>query len=150
MATIPEKSIAAKPYRYILNKLEPHLVFPTKNPDVYSAFSVILSIPFLVVTDTAARLVLLTLVLFLDWMDGAAARKFKGISKKGYVIDVVFDRMSDGIIAASILGTTVGNLLFSLYLVNNILTIYAIKTGKHYLLAVRAFYWPILFFQLIW
>jgi phosphatidylglycerophosphate synthase len=150
MDTIPKKSIAARPYRFFLDLMEPYLVFPFKNPDVYSALSVLFSIPFLFVHGTTNRLALLIIVLFLDWMDGAAARKFKGKSKKGYVVDVMFDRLGDGIITASVVGSLMGNMLFSLYLVNNLLTLYAMKSGKHYLLAVRAFYGGILILQLIY
>lgn len=148
MDTVPKRSIIASPYRFVLSKGEKYLWFPFKNPDVYTVTSVILSTGFLFISNIPSRLVLLIVILLLDWMDGAAARRFKGPSKKGYIVDVTFDRISDGIITASIIGTVYGNILFFLYLMNNLLSLMAIRTNKSYLLAIRFFYLVILIFQM--
>lgn len=150
MDTIPKRGIASVPYRFILLKLEKYIPLPVKNPDFYTVLSVLFSIPFLFLHSTPVRLGLLLVVLFLDWMDGAAARKTRGVTHAGYIIDSVYDRLSEGLIVASVLGTWYGNVLFVLYLVNDLLMFYSIKTKKHYLLAVRFFYVLILTVQLFY
>jgi phosphatidylglycerophosphate synthase len=149
MDTIPKRSIAAAPYRHVLQLLEKYLIFPVKNPDFYTVLAVLLSIPFLFVQSIPVRFFLLICILLLDWLDGAAARKFKGVSKTGYVVDTVFDKISDGLVVVSVLGTGYGKILFFLYLINNLMTFYSIKTGKHYIMAIRFFYLVILIIQLI-
>jgi phosphatidylglycerophosphate synthase len=148
MDTVPKRSIIAAPYRFVLTLLEKYLRFPVKNPDVYTVIALLLSFLFLVIGDIKTRFVLLLVVLFFDWIDGAAARKFKGVSKRGYVVDQTFDKMSDGIIVTSVIGTGYGKVLFLLYLINNLVYYYSIKSGKHYIMPIRFFYLVILFIQM--
>lgn len=149
MDTIPKRSVVAMPYRRILDKFESYLFLPFKNPDAYTISAVILSVLFLFTAEINIRITLLILILLLDWADGAAARRYRGITASGYMVDVVYDRISEGIITASILGTWYGNILFLLYIINIILMFYAIKKGTSYLFAVRFFYLIILFVQFI-
>lgn len=149
MDTIPKRTAIASPYRYVLHILEKHLRFPVKNPDVYTVFSLLLSFLFLVLGNTLIRFVLLIIVLFFDWVDGAAARKFKGVSKRGYVVDQTFDKLGDGLITVSVLSSGYGKVLFLIYIINNLMYYYSIKTGKHYIMPIRFFYLIILLIQLL-
>lgn len=149
MDTIPKRNIIASPFRSLLERFEKYLVFPFKNPNVYTLCAVLLSILFLLISNITIRLILLTIILLLDWMDGVAARKLKSVSKSGYLTDATFDRISEGIITASILGTWYGDILFFLYIINIILVFYSVKKGTSYLIAVRFFYLIILFVQFI-
>ncbi len=148
MDSLPKRSIVASPYRFVLSKGEKYLWFPFTNPDVYTITSVILSAGFLCITHLPSRVLLINVIFLFDLIFGAAPPRFKCPTKKRYIVDVTFDRISDGIITASIVGTIYGNVLFALYLLNNILSLMAIRTNKSYLLAIRFFYLVILVVQI--
>jgi phosphatidylglycerophosphate synthase len=148
MDTLPKRSKVAGPYRYALNVMEPYLVFPFKNPDVYSIASLLLSVLFLVFSNRFILIALLTVTLILDWMDGAAARRFKKTRKEGYLIDVMFDRISEAFLFAPIIGTPLGKWFAMFYLMNIAFSFYAIISSKHYVLALRFIYLLLLVFNL--
>ena len=140
MDKIPQRTKLAKIYRSVLDRYESYLVFPIRDPNFYQVLSVFLSAVFLFKPQPFLGVCLMSLILLSDWMDGAAARKYKLTSREGWMIDVVVDRISEGFIFVVYLGTFVGNLCFGIYLLNIIGSIYSIKSGKHLLLPIRFFY----------
>lgn len=140
MDKIPQRNKLAKIYRNILDKYEGNLVFPIKDPNFYQILSVFLSGMFLFKPQPVLGIGLISLILLLDWMDGAVARKYNLTSREGWMIDVVIDRISEGLMFVAYLGTFVGNIFFSLYLLNILGSYYSIKSGKHTVMAIRFFY----------
>jgi len=88
------------------------------------------------------RLIIVTVVLISDWLDGATARSQKITSKEGWMIDVAVDRVSEGFIFAIHLDTYIGKVFFALYVLNTILSMYSISSKKHLILPLR-FMWLI-------
>lgn len=140
MDKIPKRSKLAKIYRDVLDKYENRLVFPVKDPNFYQFISIFLSTVFLFKPGIVLGIVLLTIILISDWMDGAVARKYGLTSREGWMIDVVIDRLSEALIFVGYLGTVVGKIFFGAYLLNIVLSFYAVRTGKHLLIATRFFY----------
>lgn len=140
MDKIPKRSKLAKIYRDVLDKYEDKLVFPVKDPNFYQVVSVLLSAVFLFKPGIVLGIVLLAVILISDWMDGAVARKYNLTCREGWMIDVVIDRLSEALIFVGYLGTIVGKIFFGMYLINIVMSFYAVKSGKHLLIATRFFY----------
>jgi phosphatidylglycerophosphate synthase len=140
MDKIPQRSNLAKIYRNILDKFEGRLVFPVSNPHFYQVLAIFLSGIFLFRPNPSLGAVLLIIILLLDWVDGAVARKNNLASRKGWLTDVAVDRISEGLIFVVYLGTLAGNLFFMMYLFNILGSYYSIRSGKHTILPVRFFY----------
>lgn len=140
MDKIPKRTKLAGAYRSILDKYEGSLIFPFKNPSYYQVIGLLLSIVFLFLTSSVSKIIVLLFILFLDWFDGAAARKFGYTGKTGWMIDVVIDRISEGFIFISEIFNPIGRVFFLLYILNIFLSFYAVKTGKHYLIPIRFLY----------
>lgn len=140
MDKIPKRNKLAKVYRNILDRYEDKLVFPIKDPNFYQIMSVFLSALFLFKPQPIWAIVSILVILLSDWMDGAVARKYGLTSREGWMIDVVIDRISEGLMFVVYLGTMVGKIFFGIYLVNIALSFYSIKSGKHLLIAIRFFY----------
>lgn len=140
MDKIPQRNKLAKLSREMLEKYENSLIFPVKDPNFYQILSVFLSAVFLFKPQPILAICLITIILISDWLDGAVARRYKLTSKEGWLIDVVVDRISEGLMFVAYLGTFIGNLFFGLYLLNFIGAIYSIKSGKQRLIALRFLY----------
>ena len=140
MDTIPKRTKLARVYRVVLDKYEHLLVFPIKDPNFYQIVAIILSGIFLFKPQPSIGIVLIVILHILDWMDGAVARRYKLTSREGWIIDVLVDRISEGLMFVAYLGTSVGNIFFGLYLVNILSSFYSVKSGKHFMLALRFFY----------
>lgn len=142
MAYIPQRLAFTRMYRSLLGRAEPYLVLPIRDPNVYQILSLILSIVYVGAVTVTVQIILVVMILISDWMDGAAARKYSKPSREGWMIDVAVDRISEGFIFLSHLFTFWGNIFFLLYLVNIGLSIRSVRTGTHFLLALR-FMWLI-------
>lgn len=141
MVKIPKRNLLAQIYRKPAYKVERFIPLLSKNPGLYQFLALILSILFLFTQNQPFyQLILITLILLLDWFDGATARKQGITSKKGYITDVAVDRISEGLIFFTIINSNIGKFFFTLYLVNNILSFHSIKSGKHRIIALRFFY----------
>jgi phosphatidylglycerophosphate synthase len=147
MDKLPVRTQLAQLYRQPLHKLERVLPFPIKDPNVYQLLGLTLSVFFLFTKTSSQQIIILSLVLILDWFDGATARKFSLTSKSGYLIDVLVDRFSEGLIFIAVLNSTAGKVFFGFYLLNNILSFYSVKSGKHTIIALRFFYLIFLIIQ---
>lgn len=141
MDKIPQRTNLAKVlYRNLMDKYENHLVLPIKDPNFYQVLSILLSGVFLFKPQPLLGITLIVAILYSDWLDGAVARRYKLTSREGWMIDVVVDRISEGLMFVAYIGTTVGNIFFGLYLFNIIGAYYSVKSGRHFLLAIRFFY----------
>ncbi len=144
MDTIPERTQLAKMYRKVLDKYEGSLMLPFKNPSHYQVIGLVLSIVFLFSSNPLIKALLIIIVLVLDWLDGAAARKFGLTGKAGWMTDVAIDRMSEGLLLMSEIFNPLGRIFLSLFILNILLSFYSIRSGKHYSLPLRPFYLIIL------
>lgn len=140
MGTIPTRSKLAGIYRKILSTWEKGLVLPIRNPSFYQVVAIFLSILLMFLGYKPVVVVLVFLILLSDWFDGAVARSQGVASLKGWMIDVVVDRISEGFMFIPLLDTFVGKLFFFSYLVNIGFSFYSVKTGKHILLPLRFVY----------
>ncbi len=140
MENVPQRTALASIYRKPLELMEKFLPFGFFNPNYLQIFSLLASIFYLFINNHHLNFYLIVLILLADWLDGAAARARKTISKKGWMIDVVVDRISEGFIFAAHLNTDLGKIFFALYLINIFLSIYSIKSNKHLMLPLR-FLW---------
>ncbi|OIO44368.1 MAG: hypothetical protein AUJ41_03170 [Candidatus Pacebacteria bacterium CG1_02_43_31] len=149
MDKIPKRTGIAYIYRSVLHNWEKYLIFPSKNPSNYQIVGLLLSIGYLLTNNLIFQIILVGVILILDWMDGAVARKFNLDTKEGWMIDVFIDRLSEGFMFAAHLSTTLGTWFFALYIINTILSIYSIKSGKHLIMPLR-FVWLLILLGKLW
>jgi len=89
---------------------------------------------------------LIIIILFTDWFDGATARKHGFATKEGYLIDVVIDRYSEVLIFLGDSPHPVALLFLAAAAVNIALSFYSFRTGHHTSMALRFFYlFPLIF-----
>lgn len=136
-----------------------YLPLPKINPHFVSFASVVLSFLFLLGCYLNLRYKLfwgtacLLFILMLDWSDGLIARKYNLVSKEGWAIDVVADRISEGLIFLAIYSNSWFYIWFSLWLINNLLSIISYLTKKHISLPLRwsfLIYFILLFYFNSW
>jgi len=111
------------------------LPWPYFHPNLISFFSIIFSILFVVTLkwlNPYISLACLILNFMLDWADGLVAKKYNLCSKKGWVIDVVADRISEGIIFFNFF-----NPWFYLFILNSVLTVISYFIKKQIILPLR-------------
>lgn len=115
---------------------------PRINPDVVSLSAILVSFLFVVAVSNELSFVawlFLCVLLFLDGLDGAIARKY-GIRKTaadkrhGQLVDVVADRASEGILFVI---PPFFLPWFPLFLVNIILTVITLRTQRAFILPLR-------------
>lgn len=135
-------------YRQYLEPLEKYLWLPIKNPDIYSLVGVVFSLSFFFIHNTLLLIVFIVIILFVDWLDGATARRYNLSSREGYIIDTVADRVSEACMFLPIFFSLLGSIFFFFYLVNLFLSCYALQFGKHYVLPLRFLYLLILVWQI--
>lgn len=150
MDKIPQRIKMALQYRAILNKFEGRLIFPVKNPSFYQVLALCISVYYLFSVGIGLRLLIVVAALILDWLDGAAARKYGLSSRAGWMIDVVVDRISEGFIFAGEFFTFEGKMFFTAYIVNIFLSMRSVKSGKHFILPLRFIWMVILLAKVLW
>lgn len=132
----PVKLNWVKTIRKYLDGAVIRLPLPNVDPNIISVLSVLFIIIALIFHDHIWWLftwVLLSLIF--DWLDGVIARKHKRATKKGYLIDVYCDRLSEGLLFIVFF-----NPWFYFFIVNLFLTVYSWKTKIHFVLALRLFF----------
>lgn len=149
MDQIPKRTGLANFYRSALDKWEKYLVFPLKNPSYYQVIGLMLSVVYLFSSTLIFQSVIVGIILILDWMDGAVARRYNLVGREGWMIDVVVDRLSEGFIFAALLFTPIGMVFFALYILNIFLSMYSVKSGKHLVLPLR-FVWLLILLGKLW
>jgi hypothetical protein len=140
----------ARGVRAISDPLLLCLPLPRLNPNLLSGLSLLTSLCTIAVWahSPAMGLVLLTITLLLDWFDGLIAKKHGLSSETGYFIDVMTDRISEGILAIPFFVPW-----FYLFVLNSILAVWSFATKRHIVLPLRHFLlvvlliteWPRLF-----
>lgn len=111
------------------------LPLPRVHPNLVSVFSVFTSVLFLLCFLEGLRMLALFFLLFtllLDWMDGLIAKKYAICSKHGYLVDMISDRLSEGI-------TFIPFIVPWLYLslLNFVLVFVGIAVSRHVVLPLR-------------
>lgn len=149
MDQIPKRTGLANIYRSVLDKWEKYLIFPLKNPSYYQVIGLVLSVAYLFTSTLVIQSVIVGVVLILDWMDGAVARKYNLVGREGWMIDVFVDRLSEGFIFVALLFTPIGIVFFTLYILNILLSMYSVRSGKHLILPLR-FAWLLILLGKLW
>jgi phosphatidylglycerophosphate synthase len=144
MDTVPVRRPVALPYRKLLGLFERRIILPDISPSYYHLFGILASILFVYTSWLWLKIILLTMVLIADWLDGATARRFNKCCRAGYLTDVLTDRVSEAFIFMSVVGTTLGQIFFLLWMINLILAFYSVRTNKHTSGALRFAYLIIL------
>lgn len=145
----PARPLVARLYRTPLAWLEARLWLPRLPPSLYSAASLVFSLGVWLVPPPAATALLVALALLADWLDGATARRFGSDARRGYLTDVLVDRVSEGLIFTAAAGNPVGRLFIGLWLLNCLLVAYSLRSGRHRILPLRFAYlaalvaWPL-------
>lgn len=105
---------------------------PNINPDLVSIMSVfVLAFGFLYQKDLWI-FTFVFLSLILDWLDGVIARKYDRVTRHGYWVDVICDRLGELIIAIY------SPLLWlPFFVINLIMTFINTKTKVHLILPIR-------------
>lgn len=140
MDKLPERLKIASWYRGIYQRLEKKLWLPRVNPSVYQVIAILLSFAFLLIEGKWTKFLLVLLIILLDWLDGATARRYGLSGEMGYMIDVVVDRFSELIMFYPVNGGALASIWFSLALFNLALSFLSYKTGKHAILPLRFVY----------
>jgi phosphatidylglycerophosphate synthase len=149
MDTIPKRRSIALPYRSVLAFLESRAFLPDINLSIYHLAGFALSVAFLYATSPRVKILIILLILIADWLDGATARRFNKGSRSGYVLDVVTDRVSEGLIFSGEAGTSIGKILYLLWIANLILAFYSFRSNKHTSLPLRFIFVLVLVFQVL-
>ncbi|MFH1643326.1 MAG: CDP-alcohol phosphatidyltransferase family protein [Patescibacteria group bacterium] len=115
------------------------LFYKFLTPNQYSYLAIFISLigfKFLIELKLKTALVLLATASFLDFVDGAVARKTETASKKGAYLDTILDRYVEGIILLGFLFLPLPQILFPNYiwiflaLFGSLMTTYAKAAGK--------------------
>ncbi len=110
---------------------------PKLNPNMVSGGSLVLSlfVPLGFLFYDFLGIFILFLVLCFDYLDGFIAREYGLDSEEGYMVDVVVDRVSEGVIfMVSVFPW------FVLFSVNNLLALRSFRKDEHFILPLRHFY----------
>lgn len=149
MDNIPIRSPLAMIYRRLLASLEKWIVLPNIRPSYYDVSGILLSLLFFVITSPWLKILILAMVLLTDWLDGATARQYCQLKKEGYMMDVMIDRASEGLIFAAGIGTVLGKVFFLLWMLNIVLGFYSVFSKKHTSLPLRFLYMVALIVQVL-
>ena len=133
----------------MFSALENRVYLPDISPSYYHAFAIAASILFIYTQAPWLKILILSLVLAADWLDGATARRYHKCCRAGYMTDVVTDHLSEGFIFWSIASTTLGQVFFLLWLANLVLAFYSVRSNKHTALPLRCIYLLFLIAQAI-
>jgi phosphatidylglycerophosphate synthase len=131
----------------VLFVFEKRAPLPNINPAYYHTLALVLSVLSLYTPMPAQRIAIVGIVLVADWLDGATARRYRGGSREGYIIDVVTDRASEAFMFAAA-ATPLGYVFFLLWITNCALAFYSVRTGLHTALPLRFTFLIVLMAQL--
>lgn len=146
MDDIPRRRSLALPYRSLLTFFEKRVYLPDITPSYYHVFGLFASVLFLYCQAAWLKILVLALILVADWADGATARRYNKCRRAGYMLDVVTDRASEGLIFAAGAGTTIGQVFYLAWLLNLLLAYYSIRSNRHSSLPLRFAYLLVLIF----
>ena len=142
MDSIPGRRPVASAHRKVLSAIEKRVPLPDIHPSWYEVLALAASILYLFAWTPAQRIVLVTIALLADFLDGATARRYQRTSRAGYINDVMTDRASEAFIFTAAANSTLGQVFFLLWLVNCTLAFYSMQANRHTALPLR-FAWLI-------
>lgn len=129
---------------FFRNRIDPWLIklpLPRLHPTLISGLTLLISFLFVIFWNKAPSwaLFLLFIILILDWLDGAIARKYnfrktKEEKRRGWTIDTIFDRLSEGIITSLFIWPW-----FYLFLLNCLLSPFSYFFKTSFILNLRLF-----------
>jgi phosphatidylglycerophosphate synthase len=130
----PRLIASSRFYKGILNKALSWVPLPKISPNLVSVLSVVSVVIGLIFLNKSAALFFACVVLSMifDGLDGMIARKHNLTSEGGYIVDVLFDRLSEGIIFVGFMPWW-----FALFGLNVFLTIFSYKKGVHMILPLK-------------
>ncbi|MGM5488647.1 MAG: hypothetical protein ACQESG_06880 [Nanobdellota archaeon] len=106
-------------------------LLPRIDPNIIAGISVLASVLFLLVLEyEVLAFCMLLVILFLDWIGRYIEQKFKR-KDTVYSLDVMSDRLSEGIIFVIFFPW------FYLFVLNCLLTVYSYRRGTHVILPLR-------------
>jgi len=110
------------------------LPLPNIKPNIISGLSILTSMLFILVLKYSLILafILIIATLLLDWLDGLVAKKRNSCSEEGYMVDVVSDRLSEGIMLIPFFVPW-----FYLFALNSILTLLSFAKSRHIIIPLR-------------
>ncbi|MFC1662597.1 CDP-alcohol phosphatidyltransferase family protein [Patescibacteria group bacterium] len=131
---MPQKLSIIQKCREITDLWIRRLPLPNINPSIISFLAIPFSLAFIILWDDnqTAAFIFLALTLITDWLDGILAKKHHRESEKGWVIDTVTDRLSEGIIFLKFF-----NPWFYVFLANIVLSLISYKSKKAILIPLR-------------
>lgn len=147
MDDIPRRPRVATPYRTLLSSLEKRVALPNVNPSYYHVLALGLSVLYLYASTPAQKIWPIVVILIVDWLDGATARRHKQGSRAGYLIDLLTDRISEAFIFTAEAGTLLGQTFFLLWMINVALAFYSVRSNRHTALPLRFAFLVILLIQ---
>jgi phosphatidylglycerophosphate synthase len=149
MDSVPDRRAIASAHRKVLAAIEKRTPLPDIHPSWYGVLALASSILYLYAGTQAQRIVLVTIALLADFLDGATARRYKRTSRAGYITDVLTDRASEAFIFAAAAGNVIGQLFFLLWLLNCGLALYSMRADRHTALPLRFAWLLVLILQVI-
>ena len=110
------------------------LPLPNVNPNAVSGLSILTSMLFVLFLShfPLVSAVFLIITIMLDWFDGLIAKKFGRVSEEGYIVDVMSDRLSEGIIFSVFFFPW-----FFLFVLNCLLSMRSVVRKKHIIIPLR-------------
>jgi phosphatidylglycerophosphate synthase len=142
MDSVPRRRPVASAHRKVLSAIERRAPLPNIHPSWYEVLALASSILYLFAWTPGQRIVLVTIALLADFLDGATARRHGRSSRAGYITDVVTDRASEAFIFAAAASSILGQVFFLLWLVNCAPAFYSMRANRHTALPLR-FAWLI-------
>lgn len=147
---LPSRPRIAGLYRRPLERLEHALPLPRVSPDLYSLLGLACSALVWLAPQAWQQALLVAAALLADWLDGATARRYSGATRRGYLTDVALDRAGEGLIFLAARATPVGQAFLALWILNCLLTVYSLRSGRHRILPLRFAYLVVLIVSAGW
>lgn len=128
------KSRLVRRVRGVVDYVFLRLPLPKVNPNMLSGLSILTSLLFILTLkySSVLALILIIITIVLDWFDGLIAKKHNLCSEEGHIVDLISDRLSEGIMFIPFFVPW-----FYLFLLNSILTVFSFVRGKHTVLPLR-------------
>lgn len=141
---IPVKYDWMVTFRKWLDRFTIYIPLPNINPDIVSVLSIFtMATAFMYPINDWWIFLFVFISMILDWFDGVIARKFNRVSRRGYWVDMICDRIGEIILAIY------SPLLWlPLFLLNLLLTFINIKTKVHFVLPIRVTFLIFLIFKI--
>lgn len=133
---VPARLRAWQRWRLLLERIKGALPLPNVSPDLVGAMQLPFSLLFVLVYMRTGNLwaseVALGLALLLDGLDGTIARRYQRTSERGYVFDVVMDRLSEHIVLIPFFRPWI-----LLATANTVLALIGFRNGRHLIVPLR-------------